>query len=94
MAKKQSRELQYIPTYEDPDTCWATFDLGCSAALVCKKFQLVSLNKENPKKVQFIFLKEVGIEKTINDYWANTLEVRAREFFDAVKMIKNRLYSE
>lgn len=91
---KKSKELQYIPTYDDSDTYWATFDLGCSGALVAKKFSLVFLNKENPRKVQFIFLKKVGIEKVINDYWANTLEVKAREFFDAIKMIKSRLYSE
>ena len=94
LAKKQSKELHYIPTYEDPDTYWATFDLGCVVALVYNDFQIVSLKKENPKKVQFIFLKEVGIEKVINEYWANTLEVKAREFFDATKMIKSRLYSE
>jgi len=94
LTKNKVEKLEYIPTYDDPDIYWATFDLGCSAALVSKNFQLVYLNKENPKKVQFIFLKEVGIEKIINEYWANTLEVKAREFFDATKMIKSRLYSE
>ena len=94
LGKRQPKELQYVPTYEDSDTYWATFDLGCVAALVCNNFQIISLKKENPKKVQFIFLKEAGIEKVVNEYWANTLEVKAREFFDATKMIKNRLYSE
>jgi len=71
-----------------------TFDLGCSATLISAGFELVSLDKANPRKVQFIFCREVGIEKVVNDYWANRLEVKARAFFDNVKMLKNRIYSE
>jgi hypothetical protein len=93
LLKSHKRKLQYIPL-DEPANYFYTFDLGCSAALICKKFQLTSLDKENPKKVQFIFQKEPGIEKVVNEYWANTLEVKAREFFDSVKMLKNRIYSE
>lgn len=94
LQKSQSEELQYIPTYDDPDIYWATFDLGCSAALINAGFELVSLDKANPRKVQFIFRREVGIEKVVDSYWADHLEVRARAFFDNVKMLKNRIYSE
>ncbi|MSU44949.1 hypothetical protein EXS45_02105 [Candidatus Nomurabacteria bacterium] len=92
--KNKLKELQYIPTYDDPDVYWATFDLGCSSALISAGFELVSLEKSNPSKVQFIFLKNNNIEKVVADYWANRLEVKARTFFDNTKMIKNRLYSE
>lgn len=71
-----------------------TFDLGCSAALVSSGFELVSLDKSDRKKVQFIFRREVGIERVVDDYWADRLEVKARTFFDNVKMLKNRIYSE
>jgi len=71
-----------------------TFDLGCSAALISAGFELVSLDKTNPRKVQFIFHREIGIEKVVDDYWADRLEVKARTFFDNVKMLKNRIYSE
>ena len=71
-----------------------TFDLGCCSALVSKNFNLISLNKENPKKVQFIFQREKGIEKVVDEYWSNQLEVKARTFFDNTKMLKNRIYSE
>lgn len=94
LQKSQEEELQYIPTYDDPDTYWATFDLGCSSALISAGFELVSLEKSNPRKVQFIFRREVGIEKVVDDYWADRLEVKARAFFDNVKMLKNRIYSE
>lgn len=70
-----------------------TYDLGCSSALICAGFELVSLDKTNPRKVQFIFKREVGIEDIVNDYWADRLEVKARTFFDNTKMLKNQIYS-
>jgi len=71
-----------------------TFDLGAAAALITAGFMLVSLDKTNPRKVQFIFLRKINIEKIVDDYWADHLEVKARAFFDNVKMLKNRIYSE
>ncbi len=71
-----------------------TYDLGCSSALISAGFELVSLDKANPRKVQFILRREVGIEKVVDKYWADRLEVKARTFFDNIKVLKNRIYSE
>lgn len=73
---------------------YLTYDLGCSSALVSSGFELFSLDKSNPKKVQFIFRREEGIENVTDDYFADHLEVKARSFFDNTKMLKNRIYSE
>jgi len=93
LKEGQSEEYQYIPL-DDQTNYFYTFDLGCSAALISAGFELVSLDKANPRKVQFIFRREVGIEKVVDNYWADRLEVKARAFFDNVKMLKNRIYSE
>ena len=93
LQKGQPEECQYIPL-DDQTNYFYTFDLGCSAALISAGFELVSLDKSNPRKVQFIFRREIGIEKVVDDYWADRLEVKARAFFDNVKMLKNRIYSE
>ncbi|MEW6407784.1 MAG: DUF5659 domain-containing protein [Patescibacteria group bacterium] len=93
LKKGQPEEYQYIPL-DDQTNYFYTFDLGCSAALISAGFELVLLDKANPRKVQFIFRREVGIEKVVDDYWADRLEVKARAFFDNVKMLKNRIYSE
>jgi len=93
LKKGQPEEYQYIPL-DDQTNYFYTFDLGCSAALISAGFELVSLDKANPRKVQFIFRREVGIEKVVDNYWADRLEVKARAFFDNVKMLKNRIYSE
>ena len=88
-----TRKLQGRQSEETPAT-YATFDLGCAATLATAGFGLVSLDKSNPRKVQFVFSREAGIEKVVEDYWADRLEVKARTFFDNLKMLKNRIYSE
>ena len=92
LAGNRSEELKYIPLEEDE--VWATFDLGCSAALISAGFELLTLGKANLRKVQFVFRRATGIEKVVDDYWADHLEIRARSFFDNVKMLKNRIYSK
>jgi len=72
----------------------STYDLGLAAALITAGFELVSLDKTIPRKVQFVFRRDADIEKVVGDYWADRLEVKARAFFDNTKMIKNRIYSE
>ncbi len=91
LVKNEPRELQYIPSDKDG---YFTFDLGCASAAITAGFVLVSFGKTNPHKVQFIFRREDGIEKVVDDYWADRLEVKARTYFDNTKMLKNRIYSE
>ncbi len=67
-------------------------DLGCAAALVSAGFELVGLNKQDPHKVRFVFYSRKGIEKTANEYFVDQLEVKARKFFDNVRMLKNLLH--
>jgi len=71
-----------------------TYDLGCSAALICKGYDLTALDKNNPRKVMFIFEKGGDIEDVASSYWAGKLNVKARSYFDNIKMLKNRIYSE
>lgn len=70
-----------------------TFDLGCAAALVADKFKLVSLNKENPKKVLFCFQHEPDIYDAVEDYFSSNFKIDAQAYFNCIKSLKNRLYS-
>lgn len=83
----------YIPL-DDPSIIFTTYDLGVSTALLCTGFELLSIDKENPRKALFIFQKVDGIEDVANKYFADKLEVKARQFFDTIKALKNKLYSE
>ena len=96
MSKKlktnQSEELQYIPL--EGDEIIAVSDLGCAAALVTADFALLTLDRANPRKVRFIFRREAGIEKVADDFWSDRLEQKSRSFWDNIKNLKNRLYSD
>lgn len=86
--KKAYRDLN------DPAYVWTTYDLGVSAALLCAGFELLELRKTNPRKALFVFRRAKDIDKTANAYFANRLKLNARSFFDQLKALKNRLYSE
>ena len=78
----------------DPSFIFTTYDLGCSTALLCAGFELITVEKSNPRKALFVFKKESGIEEIANKYFADRLNVKARSFFDHLKALKNKLYSE
>jgi hypothetical protein len=71
---------------------YSTFDLGGTAALLSNGFNLIALDKTNPKRVLFIFEWNYEIEKTANNYHINTLKVCVRTLVDNMKILKNRIY--
>ena len=75
------------------DKVFTTSDLGIAAALLTADFELLTLDRADPHKVKFIFNRENGIAKVAEDFWSNRLEQKARTFWDNVKVLKNRLYS-
>lgn len=88
-----NEEWEYVPL-DDPSVVFTTYDLGVSTALLCVGFELLSVDKDNPRKAMFIFKKVGGIEDVANRYFSDRLEVKARSFFDHLKALKNKLYSE
>jgi hypothetical protein len=92
LQNNQSEESQYIPL--DGNEVFATYDLGCAAALVTADFALLTLDRTNTRKVRFIFRRETEIEKIADDFWSDRLEQKSRSFWDNIKNLKNRLYSD
>jgi hypothetical protein len=73
---------------------FSTRDLGATAALTSLGYELLTVDKENPNKALFLFKRENNIEEVLDKYWADQLEVKARRYFDSLKAVKNRLYSD
>lgn len=88
MRKKSGVDLN------DPTVVWTSYDLGVAAALLCADFELLALDRANTRKVLFVFRRAKGIDDTANAYFADRLELNARAFFDQLKALKSRLYSE
>lgn len=73
---------------------YLTNDLGLAAALVSCGHILEELDRSDRKKVQFIFCQSKELNSDANDYWSDRLSVSGRAFFNNLKMLKNRIYSE
>lgn len=94
MTQSKRNEIEEIRRIShDPSLIFTTYDLGCSVALICAGFELLTLDKANPRKVLLVFKRKDGIESAVDNYWSDRLEVKARTYFDTLKMLKNRLYS-
>ncbi|MEO8581970.1 MAG: DUF5659 domain-containing protein [Patescibacteria group bacterium] len=75
------------------DHHFLSYDIGLSSALVTLHYELLSLNRDNVRKIGFIFLKTPELEYSVQEYFAGRLIVEARSFFENTKMLKNRIYS-
>ena len=79
------------------DKCFARHDYQNLNLITMKKksgVELLALDRANKRKVLFVFRKAKGIDDTANAYFADRLELNARAFFDQLKALKSRLYSE
>lgn len=89
-----SKSLKSNQSFNFDTSLYSTSDMGCAAALMSCQHKLTHLDRSNPRKVLFIFLKKERIEEIANAYFSDTLTVKARRYFDSIKALKSRLYSE
>ena len=69
-------------------------DLGLAAALVSCGFFMCDARKDETGRTHFVFIETAQLSRAVNDYWADMLNVKARKYFDDVKMLKSRIYGE
>lgn len=72
---------------------FSTFDLGLATVLVTLSYELLRLDKSNPKKVSFIFKNDENIEQVMTDYFNDKIKLPAQTLFNNQKNLKNRIYS-
>jgi hypothetical protein len=72
--------------YRTTDICLATVCcyFGCKIELV---------EKANPARAYFVFIKNEKIEKVIKNYFNHELQVDPAGFFSLLKEVKTRLYN-
>jgi len=69
-------------------------DLGLAAALVSSGFVMSDTQRDTTGRTYFVFMQTNELDHAVNDYWADTLDVKARKYFDDIKMLKSRIYGE
>ena len=72
-------------------------DLGLAAALVSLDVKISNTVKDDKGRTYFIFCYDdddaANIDTAIDNYWHDHLGVDARHYSDAIKMLKNLIYS-
>lgn len=69
-------------------------DLGVASALVTCGFEVADTHRDTNGRTYFIFQETVALDEAVNAYYADTLQVKARNFFDNSKMLKGRIYAD
>jgi len=72
---------------------YATKDLGEATALVCSSAQLLRLRKES-KFFWFIFANKSLCEQLANEYWSGGLKLNAKQYSEALRSLKDRLFAQ
>ena len=73
---------------------FTTYDLNLSALLVALNFPLEKIEKNNTRKALFHFKKSKELDQLVANYWKQEVKINPQKLFDALKFIKNRLYSD
>lgn len=69
-------------------------DLACATALVCEGIFPVNFIKEpSSQKIDIVFPLTKITNKVIEDFWLGKHKCVSREYFENLKMLKNRIYS-
>jgi len=69
-------------------------DISLAAALITAGYPVSHLDKQEPSKVKFVFSRDDGMDDIIQLYWNNQLKLPLLTFFNNLKMLKNRIYSD
>lgn len=74
------------------DNIYETTDLGLTASLVVSGFRLERLNRDNPRRVVFVFRKTADLQKHVDGYWSHELMLPAALLLEQVRLLKSRIY--
>jgi hypothetical protein len=73
---------------------FTTSDLILAAFLVSNDYKIEDLLRTNGTRIEFVFRSSRELIRLVNDFWNNKTLVEPQNFFYAIKLIKNRIYSK
>lgn len=72
---------------------YSTSDLALATA-ISLYYPLEVVDRTNPHKAQFLFKRDNSLDQFIEAYWRNELKISPQVYFNQLRIIKARLYSE
>ena len=72
---------------------YSTFDLA-QATAISLWYPIDAIDRTNPRKASFLFKRDTKLDELISTYWKRELRIEPQTYFNQLKAIKARLYSE
>lgn len=63
-------------------------DLGLAASLLTLGFDLLKVDKTDPRRANFVFADTPELQEAINGYWTS----KECKYFENIRLLKQRLY--
>ena len=57
-------------------------------------FPIEAIDRESSGKAYFLFHKSGDLDDTLKKYWSRQLKIEPQAFFNQLKVVKARIYSE
>jgi hypothetical protein len=70
-----------------------TADFNISTVLLASGFELLGIDRSNKRRAEFIFSLSPSLNKTIQEYWDDKLNISPQKIFNTQRLLKTRLYS-
>ncbi len=71
-----------------------TDNLILASVLKSEGFQIVGINKKNPRHSYFEFLKDDELVEVVKQFWSDTLLISPKRFASSMKELKTMLYDQ
>jgi hypothetical protein len=69
-------------------------DFYAAVLLRSSGFNLISINKSDPRRFIFFFIDKASRIKLLDDFFAGRAKVEPRQFVAAIKELKSLMYSD
>ena len=68
-------------------------DLGLAASLTASGFVVARVDKQNPRRVLFVFDQSPELSRCIDRFWKGQLLLSATVLLENIRQLKTRIYS-
>lgn len=68
-------------------------ELSLVCALIAWGFPILSVDKTSSKRVTFLFVQTPELDQSVADFWNDTRLVSPKNYFNAMREAKSRIYS-
>jgi len=73
---------------------YCTSDWTLAVTLSYMGYTLAHVDRSDPKRVAFCFERDESVDRTLELFWREQIQVEPRAFLVHQKMLKARLYSD